>query len=558
MNKDDFKNVALAVVLSLMVLFAVETVFPSHKAPSAPAPAPTTVADVQAAESVPSAPAAPTVAAISVGQPVASPTIAIKTDTLHGAIRLKGAVLDSLTLTQFKQTDAADSAAVTLLTPSYYAAFGVSAPNVETPTSETLWIADKKVLTADSVVTLSWTNKAGVRFVRQIALDKDYLFTITDSIDNRSRTAFAATFDAAIVQVNPLEAAMATVHEGFVGVLDDTLKEYKTHNIKVGKSETFTTKGGWLGITEKYWLTALIFDTQWAGTKGTFAHQSIQNQDVFSAYYMTPAFDVGAGQTVSYTSRFFAGPKEEKLLAAYQEKYNINKFELAIDFGWFYFLTKPFLLLLGWLNGLVGNMGVAILIFATFLRLILLPIAGKSYESMAKMRQLQPKIKMLQTTYKNDRMRLNQEMLMLYRREKVNPASGCLPLLIQIPVFFSLYKVLSVSIEMRQAPFFGWIKDLSLPDPSSVFTLFGYVPWPIPSFLNIGVWPLIMGLTMYYQQHLSPQPSDKTQASVMRWLPVLFTFMMGQFAAGLVIYWTWNNILSVAQQRYVMNKYKVK
>ena len=233
---------------------------------------------------------------------------------------------------------------------------------------------------------------------------------------------------------------------------------------------------------------------------------------------------------------------------------------MLIDFGWYYFLTKPFLYILSWLFGLVGNMGVAILFFATILRILMLPIAGKSFESMAKMKKIQPKMQRLQEMYKNDKMRLQQETLALYKKENVNPASGCLPLLIQIPVFFSLYKVLSVSIEMRQAPFFGWIHDLSMPDPLSVFTLFGLIPWNVPSFLNIGVWPILMGLTMYLQQKMNPSVSpsnSQKQPPVLKWMPVIFTFMMGQFASGLVIYWTWSNVLSIAQQRYVMHKYKV-
>jgi len=251
------------------------------------------------------------------------------------------------------------------------------------------------------------------------------------------------------------------------------------------------------------------------------------------------------------------------LIDAYQETLGIEKFELAIDFGWYYFLTKPFLHILSWLYGMVGNMGIAILVFATLLRILMLPIAGKSFESMAKMRKIQPRLTELQKRYKDDRLRLNQEMLALYKKEQVNPASGCLPMLIQIPVFFSLYKVLSVSIEMRQAPFFGWIHDLSVRDPSSVFTLFGLVPWPIPNFLNIGVWPVLMGITMYLQQKMNPQATPSSQQAsdamkAMKWMPVLFTFMMGNFASGLVIYWTWSNVLSIIQQRYVMHKYGVK
>ena len=269
--------------------------------------------------------------------------------------------------------------------------------------------------------------------------------------------------------------------------------------------------------------------------------------------FKTPA-TVKANETIIHTMKLFAGPKELSLIEEYEEQ-GIPRFDLSIDFGWYYFLTKPFLRLLGWLYGLIGNMGVVILIFATLIRIALLPIATKSYESMAKMKKIQPKVKALQERFKDNRQQLQIEMMNLYKRDKVNPASGCLPMLIQIPVFFALYKVLSVSILMRQAPFWGWIHDLSQPDPSSVFTAFGYLPWPIPSFLNIGVWPLIMGLTMVIQQRLNPSTAmTKDQKVMMNMMPIIFTFMMGNFAAGLVIYWTWSNILSIAQQKYIMKK----
>ncbi len=554
MEKNDFKNVLLAIVLSLAVLFGVEVFFPSENQPVAPyqpqpVPVPVQTSGLPV-EDVVMPETSPTEEA---------PVIAIQSDTLTGSIRLKGARFDSLTLRQFKENLEKDSPDVTLLTPSYYAAFGMTSmtKGVDMPTEKTLWRADKQELTPDSPVTLTWTNAQGVTFKRTIRLDKEYMFTIQDDVVNGSNAAVSFAVDGSIVRINPPEAQISTVHEGFVGVSDGSLREVKVDDLKDDKKESFSTTGGWLGLTEKYWLSALAFDQKLAGVSNVFSYQSVQGKDVYSAYFVTPALTVPVGKSVSNTTHFFAGPKELDLLADYQKTLGIDGFERAIDFGWFYFLTKPFLILLGFLYHLVGNMGVAILIFATLLRLLLLPIAGKSYESMAKMRKLQPKLKDLQERYKDDRMRLNQEMMMLYRKEKVNPASGCLPLLIQIPVFFSLYKVLSVSIEMRQAPFFGWIQDLSAPDPTSVFTLFGLIPWDVPSFLNIGVWPILMGITMYLQQKMSPQVADKNQAMVLRLMPLIFTFMLGQFAAGLVIYWTWSNVLSIIQQRYVMHKYGV-
>lgn len=554
MDKNDFKNVAVAIVLSLAVLFGVEWFFPTDPVPSAVPYSSTVPADVQ-----PVTPTADNKILPVLQEADDSPVISIQSDTLTGSIRLKGARFDHLTLRSFKETLAKDSPDVTLLTPSYYAAFGMTGltKGIDMPDDQTLWTADREELTPETPVTLTWTNAQGIEFKRIIRLDKEYMFTVSDEVVNTSAHPVAFAADGVIVRINPPETQVSTVHEGFVGVLDGSLREIKLKDLKDDQKESFTTTGGWMGLTEKYWLSALAFDQKLQNVSNVYSYQSVQGKDVYSAYFVTPALTVPSGQRISNTSHFFAGPKELKLLADYQKDLGIEKFELAIDFGWFYFLTKPFLIILGFLNHFVGNMGVAILIFATLLRLLLLPIAGKSYESMAKMRKLQPKLKDLQERYKNDKMRLNQEMMMLYKKEKVNPASGCLPLFIQIPIFFSLYKVLSVSIEMRQAPFFGWIQDLSAPDPSSVFTLFGLIPWDVPTFLNIGVWPVLMGITMYLQQKMSPQVADKNQAMVLRWMPVLFMFMLGRFASGLVIYWTWSNVLSIIQQRYVMHKYGV-
>ena len=310
------------------------------------------------------------------------------------------------------------------------------------------------------------------------------------------------------------------------------------------------TTGGWMGITDKYWQSVMIFDQSLKDVDVSFVRQ----EDLYIAAFKTGNETIAAGGALTRTTRLFAGAKKLDLINAYEKDLSIPKFDLSIDFGWFYFLTRPFLAFLNWLYAIVGNMGVAILIFATLIRIAMLPIATKSYESMAKMRKIQPRMKLLQERYKNDRMRLQQEMMKLYQTEKINPAGGCLPMLLQIPVFYALYKVLSVSINMRQAPFFGWIHDLSMPDPSSIFTAFGYLDWPIPAFLNIGIWPILMGLTMYVQQKLNPAPTDKTQANMFKWMPVIFTFMLGSFASGLVIYWTWSNVLSIAQQKYIMKK----
>lgn len=395
---------------------------------------------------------------------------------------------------------------------------------------------------------MTWANKTAV-IERTVALDNAYLLTFTDKITNKTNADLNLALTGKIIRAeDSIAFNHSSVHVGFLGLFDNHAEEEVYTAVEENEPQTVQNKGGWIGITDKYWQ-AVFVPEQGATSDMTFAKVGTN----YVSSFKTPAM-VKANETITHTTKLFAGPKELSLIEEY-EKQGIPRFELSIDFGWYYFLTKPFLRLLGWLYGLIGNMGVVILIFATLIRIALLPIATKSYESMAKMKKIQPKIKAIQERFKDNRQQMQIEMMNLYKRDKVNPASGCLPMLIQIPVFFALYKVLSVSILMRQAPFWGWIHDLSQPDPSSVFTAFGYLPWPIPSFLNIGVWPLIMGLTMVIQQRLNPSTAmTKDQKVMMNMMPVIFTFMMGNFAAGLVIYWTWSNILSIAQQKYIMKK----
>lgn len=557
--KSENKNLIVAVVCALAVLFGIDYFYPKQKPVANVAQAPQAQEQVlQVTDEKP----LPTTALANAENDA---LITIKSDTLSGSIRLKGAVFNNLTFLKYRTAVKKGSPDVQFLNSDNYAVMGFNASKgVQVPDQNTVWQADNTELTPQTPVTLTWTNEAGVEFVRQISLDNQYMFTITDEVKNpENGKAFGVAFDGKAKHINAADRS-TTVHQGFVGVLNGKLKEDKYASIEADDPLSYTTEGGWFGFGDKYWLSAFAFNP--AARNIDVNVTRVNTKDDTAAYqmrYQTSVQNVAAGAVVQNVAYFFAGPKDLDLLTSYQETLGIDRFELAIDFGWYYFLTKPFLYLLSWLYSLVGNMGVAILIFATLLRLLLLPIAGKSYESMAKMRKLQPKMQRLQEAYKNDKVRLNQEMLALYQKEKVNPASGCLPLLIQIPVFFSLYKVLSVSIEMRQAPFFGWIKDLSAPDPSSIFTLFGLVPWPIPSVLNIGVWPVLMGVTMYLQQKMSAQTTPTTaqnadMVTMMKWMPVIFTFMMGNFASGLVIYWTWSNILSIAQQRYVMKKYGVK
>ncbi len=555
--KNENKNLILAVVCTLLVFFAMDYFFPANRQPTPQVAQP--VAQQAVDEVVKNEEALPVQAQNNADDAV----LKIQSPTLAGEIRLRGGVINNLTFLKYKQSVAVDSPDVTFLTPSYFAYLAVSAnQGLQVPNKDTLWTASNSVLTPTSPVVLTWTNPQGVTFTRTISLDNEYMFTITQGIENNSGSAVSVAFDGVLNRLNPPLDSSVSVHQGFVGVFDGKLKEEKYAAIE-DEAQTFNSNGGWFGLTDKYWLAAFAFNPAQSGVQTDVSYTQKGDDKLFKAQFQTLTQTVDAGQKAESVVYFFAGPKELDLITAYQDTLGIDKFELAIDFGWYYFLTKPFLQILSWLYAMVGNMGIAILLFATLLRLLLLPIAGKSFESMAKMRKIQPRVMELQKRYKDDRMRLNQETLALYKKEKVNPASGCLPMLIQIPVFFSLYKVLSVSIEMRQAPFFGWIHDLSARDPSSVFTLFGLIPWPIPSFLNIGIWPVLMGITMYLQQKMTPQAAPANQQgadmmAAMKWMPVLFTFMMGNFASGLVIYWTWSNLLSIIQQRYVMHKYGVK
>ena len=550
--KTENKDLILAIICTLLVFFTLDYFFPLMQNPSEKASLEQTTEVVQP-EALPT----------TVQNTQDDAVLKIQSDTLSGEIRLRGAVFNKLTFLKYQESVAKNSADVTFLSPSYFAYLGVKAPSgLDIPNKDTVWTASADILTPTTPVTLTWTNPQGVIFTRTITLDDKYMFTITDGIQNNSDKTISIAHTGVLNRLNPHLEEAVSVHQGFVGVFDGKLKEEKYASIE-GETLTFDSNGGWMGLTDKYWLSAFAFNPNVSGIQTNVSYVQQGQDKLFKTHFETLSRKVNAGEKTENVVYFFAGPKDLDLITAYQETLGIDKFELAIDFGWYYFLTKPFLYILSWLYGIVGNMGVAILIFATLLRILLLPIAGKSFESMAKMRKIQPKLNELQNRYKDDRLRLNQEMLALYKKEQVNPASGCLPMFIQIPVFFSLYKVLSVSIEMRQAPFFGWIHDLSMPDPSSVFTLFGLIPWPIPNFLNIGIWPVLMGITMYLQQKMNPQAPSSTQKTsetikVIKWMPLLFTFMMGHFASGLVIYWTWSNLLSIIQQRYVMRKYKVK
>ncbi len=497
---------------------------------------------------------------------VDEPRVAIDTPTLKGSIALVGARLDDLILTRYRETLEPDSPLIELLSPlgtarPYFARFGWAAsdPDVPVPGDRTEWTADGEVLAPGRPVTLSWDNGQGLRFEMRFSVDDNYLFTVEQRVVNEAgREVGLAPFGLISRTGTPDVLGFYILHEGLLGVFDGTLKEVDYDDLQDEGRIDQPTTGGWIGITDKYWLTALVPD-QSAQVQSRFVHNAPGGQDKYQTDFIYAPVTVADGATASQTSRLFAGAKRVTLLDRYEEQYGITHFDLAVDFGWFYFLTKPIFLALHYLDELVGNFGVAILILTVAIKLVFFPLANKSYRAMAKMRKLQPEMLRLRERFGDDKQRLNQEMMALYKKEGANPLSGCLPIVIQIPVFFALYKVMFVTIEMRQAPFFGWIQDLSAQDPTSILNGFGLLPWQVPSLgpldiINIGLWPLFMGLTMFLQQRLNPQPPDPVQAKIFLAMPIIFTFLLAQFPAGLVIYWTWNNLLSILQQAIIMKR----
>jgi YidC/Oxa1 family membrane protein insertase len=577
------RNLILAIVLSLAILIGFQFLFPSPKAPPQSDQTQTAQTDGSQAGG-PAAPVPGTApgTAPGVGVPVApardevigiSPRISIETPRLSGSIALRGARIDDLTLTRYEETIEPGSPAVTLLSPdgsanAYFSNFGwapVSADGAKLPKDDTLWTAEGGPLTQNSPVTLTWDNGEGLTFEQTIAVDDNYLFTVTQRVVNSGTAAVEmAPYGLISRSGTPHVLGFYILHEGPIGVFNDSLQEYKYKDLK-GDFETtdvvraHETTGGWLGITDKYWLTALVPD-QSAAVKTRFVYNQPGGRDHYQSDILYPTVKVEPGASAETTSRLFAGAKVVPLLQKYEETFGIPKFDLAVDFGWFKFLTKPIFHALHWLHSVVGNFGIAIMLLTVAFKLVFLPLANKSYKSMAKMRNLQPKMTELRERYGDDKQRLNQEMMALYKKEGANPLSGCLPIVIQIPVFFSLYKVMFVTIEMRHAPFYGWIHDLSAPDPTTILNGFGLFPWDAPELgmlhvLNIGIWPLLMGISMFMQQRLNPQPPDPVQAKVFMLMPIMFTFLLSTFPAGLVIYWTWNNLLSIAQQTYIMKRH---
>ncbi|NDW07034.1 membrane protein insertase YidC [Jiella pacifica] len=487
--------------------------------------------------------------------------IPIDTPQLTGSINLAGARIDDLRLKDYHETVDDSSPTIVLLSPeqlpnAYFVETGMIVPGkgpIVGATTE--WQAEPGArLTPSSPVTLTATAD-GLTVNRTISVDENFMFTIEDRVDNAGATPVTVKPYGRVVRYSKPEVASAYVlFEGLLGVFgEEGLKEVKYSSIEDDKKEGQPSSiGGWLGITDKYWATTLIpegsrrFDSQFLYLAGERPH--------YQTEFVSDPIDVAAGQSATATTRTFAGAKVVDIIDGYEETLNIRQFGQLIDWGWFYFITRPMFHALDYIYKLVGNFGVAILVVTVVLKLFFFPLANKSYKSMARMKTVQPKIMEMRERFKDDKQKQQQEMMRLYKEEKINPAAGCWPILIQIPVFFALYKVLYVTIEMRHAPFFGWIQDLAAPDPTSIFNLFGVIPITLPHLLMVGVWPILMGITMFIQMRLNPTPPDPTQQMIFTWMPVIFTFMLAAFPAGLVIYWTWNNFLSIIQQSVIMKR----
>ena len=495
------------------------------------------------------------------------PRVKILNNEIDGSISLLGARIDDLTLVNYKETLEPESKQIRFLKKieqkePFFIQFGwMSEENdneTKVPSGNTIWSSSSKILQPGKDITLTWNNKQGVTFYQIISIDQNFMIKVKQKVKNNSNKSINLYPYGLIRRAGePKTTDFFVLHEGPLGVVDGELKEESYSDVKEsgakGLSYISEQKGGWIGITDKYWMAALIPDQN---QKVNFEHTYINNSSYQTAYFGS-LLTVPANSEQVFSTRAFSGAKKLDLLDKYEEDLKIKNFDLAIDFGWFYFLTKPFFYALSWANSILGNFGLAILAITVIVKIIFFPLANKSYKSMARMRVLTPQLQQLRERFGNDRQKMNVEMMALYKREKVNPAAGCLPILVQIPVFFALYKVLFVSIEMRQAPFFGWIDDLSALDPTSIFNLFGLLPYStdfLPDFLNLGIWPLLMGATMVLQQRLNPKPPDPVQAQIFAWMPVVFTFLLATFPAGLVIYWTWNNLLSIAQQWIITRK----
>ncbi|MEP9374451.1 membrane protein insertase YidC [Mesorhizobium sp. KR1-2] len=493
--------------------------------------------------------------------------VKIDTPSISGSINLVGARLDDVLLKDYHVTVDKNSPNIDLLNPSvlpsgYYAEIGFvgNAESGSVPGPDTVWTADPNaVLTPTSPVTLTYTNDKGLTFKRTISVDNKYMFKVSDTVSNGGQAPVSLSNYGRVIRFDkPHVASTYVLFEGLIGVTgEEGLHEVKYAQIEKDKQVVpGKSNDGWLGITDKYWAVAMV-----PSSKQPFQPRFSYFDDGrarFQSDFMTDPMTVAPGQSDTIETLIFSGAKEVATINAYEKDLNIRQFDLLIDWGWFYFITKPMFWLIDNLYKLLGNFGLAILATTVLVKALFFPLANKSYASMANMKKVQPKMLEIREKYADDKMKQQQAMMELYKTEKINPLAGCWPVLIQIPVFFALYKVLYITIEMRHAPFFGWIHDLAAPDPTSLFNLFGLLPFVAPDFLHIGVWPIIMGITMFLQMRMNPTPPDPTQAMIFTWMPIIFTFMLASFPAGLVIYWAWNNTLSITQQAVIMKRQGAK
>ena len=578
----DYRNLIMAIALSGLILLGWEAMFPTPEAPTEIATTVDTPTPSTAPSTAPSPTGTPTPSGVEVpgGQPSLavsgagsvdellsqSKRISISSKRISGSISLNGGRMDDVILNNYNVKLNEEDNKVRVFSPkgqvgSYFAEYGWVgkgfAPN-QLPGADTLWQSDDKVLSEGNPVSLTWDNGNGLKFTRTISIDDNYMFSVAQTVENSSGHPVSLNPYALISRWGtPDVTGFFILHEGLLGVLDGTLSEIDYSDLVDDGASQAPTTGGWVGITDKYWLAALVPD-QKTTVNTRFVHRQDGEIDKYQADFLGPQTVIQPGSTVSSQSRLFAGAKEVTLLDNYSDNEGVARLDLAVDFGWFYFMTKPIFYALNFFHSALGNFGLGILLLTVMIKLAFFPLANKSYKAMAKMRELQPEIKILQERYKEDKTQLNQQMMALYKKKGANPAAGCLPIIIQIPVFFALYKVLFVTIEMRHAPFYGWVQDLSAPDPTTIFNLFGLIPWAPPELLMIGIWPLLMGISMWLQQKLNPQPTDPIQAKVFMFLPIFFTFILAPFPAGLVIYWAWNNTLSILQQWTIMKRMGVK
>ena len=568
----DQKRLLLFIVIAFAIL-GVSTILQDKFLPHPP-PAPVVASQPAGA---PSQPGPAQTAATSTAAPPSGPRLSISAPLMQGSIGLTGAVFDDITLTSYHQTIDPNSPLVQIMgrrggpTPTY-AQFGWSAgAGVKVPSDTTLWTASGTSLTPSSPITLSWDNGQGLTFQLLLSVDDKYMFTVDQNVLNHGTAPVALyPWSRVVRDYKPKEQTSWVLFDGPLGVFNGTLKQESYKSLKNdgalapgGVAVTASGPGGWTGITDKYWLAA-VAPGQTATMNASMTYGTVNDGDgsAYQTDFITAApITAAPGGTASFSSHLFTGAKVVRILDAYQAEYNIPNLYKAVDFGHLYIITKPIFFALDYLNGLTGNFGLAILIFTVGIKLLFFPLASYSYRSMARMKAVQPKIKALREQFADDNLKLQQATMDLYKTEKINPASGCLPMVLQIPVFFSLYKVIFITIEMRQAPFFGWIHDLSAQDPTNLFNLFGLIPFDpttINPILHIGLLPLIMGGTMFLQQRLNPAPADPAQARMFQFMPLMFTFMLARSPAGLVLYWAWNNLLSVGQQWLIMRQATAK